>query len=107
MSGASNVTLRGLFCCLTIYICSAGTGFAQDAKETPLPESCFDLWVERNTYYAQAGYCFKTTRAKEYFSEAMKTCSIHRESEIERKLSKSVLRRIAAIIERERAYGCN
>jgi hypothetical protein len=28
------------------------------------------LWVERNSYYKEAGYCFKTTRAISYFGVA-------------------------------------
>ena len=33
-------------------------------------QNCFDLWVERNTYYKLAGYCFKTARAISYFGNA-------------------------------------
>src|SRR5664280_1121219 len=30
-------------------------------------QSCEDLWIERNSYYKEAGYCFKTDRAISYF----------------------------------------
>src|SRR5205085_122943 len=33
-------------------------------------QSCQDLWVERNSYYKQHGYCFKTSRAISYFGNA-------------------------------------
>jgi RNA-splicing ligase RtcB len=33
-------------------------------------QSCQDLWVERNSYYKEAGYCFKTARAISYFGNA-------------------------------------
>ena len=33
-------------------------------------QSCLDLWVERNSYYKDAGYCFKTSRAISYFGNA-------------------------------------
>ena len=27
-------------------------------------QSCHSLWVERNSYYQRAGYCFRTPRAQ-------------------------------------------
>jgi len=78
---------------------------AAQAQEAPLPQNCFDLWKERNQYYADAHYCFKTQKAKNEFKEAMKTCSVDDESRL--RLSEEQLRRIAKIIQRERAYGCS
>ena len=37
---------------------------------TPLPahaQSCGQLWHQRNSIYAQAGYCFQTPRARSVF----------------------------------------
>ena len=74
----------------------------------PLPENCFDLWVERNSYYNDVGYCFKTAKAQDYFKKDKtgQPCLIQRESEVEKKFTPPLLDRIAAINRRERAYGC-
>ena len=32
--------------------------------------SCNQLWVERNSYYKNAGYCFATQRAISYFGNS-------------------------------------
>ena len=32
--------------------------------------SCKQLWVKRNQIYKSNGYCFKTTRARNYFGNA-------------------------------------
>jgi hypothetical protein len=65
-------------------------------------QSCQALWVERNSYYKEAGYCFKTARAIAYFGNA--GCIYDDESEVP--LSPSVRRRIAQIVRIERALGC-
>ena len=65
-------------------------------------QSCQDLWVERNSYYKQAGYCFKTARAINYFGNG--GCYIYNESAVP--LSRGVRARIDQIIRLERAYGC-
>ncbi len=65
-------------------------------------QSCADLWVERNTYYKQAGYCFKTRRAIEYFGNA--GCGYYNERDVP--LSAAVRARINQIVRTERAYGC-
>jgi YARHG domain len=34
-----------------------------------LEQSCQQLWYERNSIYAAAGYCFKTARARRVFGK--------------------------------------
>jgi hypothetical protein len=63
---------------------------------------CQALWVERNTYYKQAGYCFRTRRAIEYFGN--QGCYIYNEAQIV--FPPHVRRRIQEIIRLERALGC-
>jgi hypothetical protein len=65
-------------------------------------QSCADLWVERNTYYKQAGYCFKTRRAIDYFGNG--GCAYDNERDVP--LSSAVRARINQIVAQERAYRC-
>jgi YARHG domain len=65
-------------------------------------QSCQDLWIERNTYYKQAGYCFKTPRAISYFGNG--GCFIYNESQVP--FPPQVRARINQIVRLERAYGC-
>ena len=64
-------------------------------------QSCDALWVERNSYYKDAGYCFKTARAISYFGNA----GYLYDSENAVPLSRAVRNRIAQIARAERAYG--
>jgi hypothetical protein len=65
-------------------------------------QSCQDLWVERNSYYKEAGYCFKTARAISYFGNA--GCVYDNEAAVP--LSRGVRARIAQIVRLEREMGC-
>ena len=65
-------------------------------------QSCQALWVERNSYYKQAGYCFKTQRAIQYFGNA--GCYIYNEGDIQ--FPPGVWARIQQIRRIERAMGC-
>jgi len=65
-------------------------------------QNCFSLWVERNTYYKQAGYCFKTERAIRYFGN--QGCYIYDESQIQ--FPPAIWARIQQIRRIERAWGC-
>jgi len=65
-------------------------------------QDCQALWVERNSYYKQAGYCFKTARAISYFGNA--GCVYNNENAVP--LSAQVRARIDQIVRTERAYGC-
>jgi hypothetical protein len=66
-------------------------------------QSCRSLWVERNSYYKAAGYCFKTPRAISYFGNG--GCRFESESAVP--LSRTVRNRIAQIMRAERMLGCN
>jgi hypothetical protein len=66
-------------------------------------QSCQQLWVERNSYYKRAGYCFKTRRAIDYFGNG----GCRYDSEGDLPLSPGERRRIAEITRLERASGCN
>jgi hypothetical protein len=65
-------------------------------------QSCQDLWVERNTYYKDAGYCFKTPRAISFFGNA--GCSIDNEAQLP--LSHDLRVRIGEITRLERRFSC-
>ncbi len=45
---------------------TAGASNAQSYRDM----SCDELWYERNLFYAQKGYCFKTARARAVFKDA-------------------------------------
>jgi YARHG domain len=65
-------------------------------------QSCNDLWIERNSYYKDAGYCFKTSRAISYFGNA--GCMYDNERDVP--LPRGVRARINQIVALERAYRC-
>lgn len=58
--------------------------------------TCWHLWYERNKIYADAGYCFKTTRAIKEFGAS---CTGG-------KPSSSGMREVQKIKAHERACGC-
>ena len=66
-------------------------------------QTCQSLWVERNSYYKNAGYCFKTARAISYFGNA--GCRYNNEANVP--LSAAARARIDEITRIERRYGCN
>ncbi len=66
-------------------------------------QSCQELWVERNSYYKQAGYCFKTSRAISYFGNG--GCIYDIEASVP--LPRDIRARIAEITRIERRNGCN
>jgi hypothetical protein len=65
-------------------------------------QDCQLLWLERNTYYKQAGYCFRTRRAIEYFGN--EGCYIYNEAQV--RFAPNIRRRIQDIMRLERALGC-
>lgn len=69
----------------------------------PRRQSCHDLWVERNSYYKQAGYCFKTSKAISYFGNG--GCIYDIEASVP--LPRDIRARIAEITRIERRSGCN
>ena len=63
---------------------------------------CQSLWVERNSIYKDAGYCFKTARAINYFGN--NGCRYDVEAALP--LSYSQRARIQEVLSLERANGC-
>ncbi len=74
-----------------------------EAAAPALAQSCEALWIERNSIYKRAGYCFKTPRAISYFGNA--GCRYDVEAALP--LSRGQRARIAQIVRAERALGCN
>jgi len=66
-------------------------------------QSCQDLWAERNGYYKDAGFCFKTDRAISYFGNG--GCRYNNEGSVP--LSAAARARIGQITAMERRQGCN
>ncbi len=82
-----------------LAVAASGVGLASAASA----QSCQDLWVERNSYYKQAGYCFKTSRAISYFGNG--GCIYDIEASVP--LPRNIRARIAEITRIERRSGCN
>jgi hypothetical protein len=66
-------------------------------------QSCGQLWVERNSYYKNHGYCFKTQKAIGFFGND--GCRYNNEGAVP--LSSRERARIAEITRLERRNGCN
>lgn len=90
--------LRRLMAGASILIATAGLS-ASAARA----QSCQELWVERNSYYKDAGYCFKTRRAISYFGN--RGCSYEYEADVP--LSRGIRERIADIRAMEQRRGCD
>lgn len=88
---------RGLFGALALVTASVGLMSSAHAQ------SCQDLWVERNSYYKDAGYCFKTERAISFFGN--QGCIYYDEGSVP--LPRGIRARIAQIAAMERRNGCN
>ena len=76
-----------------------GYGGGYDPYDYLWDLSCQELWVERNSIYAQHGYCFRTRRAIRYFGN--EGCWTRNP-----RLSRAEHRLVAAIRRVERAKGC-
>ena len=63
---------------------------------------CQDLWVQRNSIYKAYGYCFKSTKAIDYFGNA--GCIYHNEGSIP--MSYADKSAVLAIKQREKNLGC-
>ena len=66
------------------------------------PTMCSSLWLERNTYYKDAGYCFKTPRAISQFGNA--GCLYDDQNAVP--LPRPIRDRISAISRVEHMLGC-
>jgi hypothetical protein len=63
---------------------------------------CDELWAERNAVYADAGYCFKTTKAIKAFGNA--GCKYDEMADVP--LSPRDRKKVAEIQAQERANRC-
>jgi hypothetical protein len=68
----------------------------------PSRKSCHALWDERNSFYKEAGYCFKTEAAIRYFDND--GCTYTDEDDVP--ISEEAWTRISRIIRLERVYRC-
>ena len=93
--GRSRVRMAGL-----VLLVLAANAFATPAVAQG---TCQRLWVERNSIYKRAGYCFKTARARSYFGNA--GCLYDSEAEVP--LGSGQRARIARISRLERQLGCS
>jgi YARHG domain len=66
-------------------------------------QNCNELWVERNSIYKEAGYCFHTPRAIQHFGNA--GCKYDNEAQVP--LSSGDRARIAEITRMEQRSACN
>jgi len=69
------------------------------AAPTASAQSCYDLWYERNSIFANYGYCFSTKLGRETFGNS----DCHTRNP---RLSGRDSRRVANIKQRERRRGC-
>jgi hypothetical protein len=67
-------------------------------------DSCQDLWVERNQIYKNAGYCFQTARARNYFGNA--GCSTSSDGAARANMGRDDRARVNEIVQMEARYGC-
>ena len=82
--------------------CLIACGLLAGAVSQARAQSCDALWEERNTYYKDAGYCFKTQRAIRRFGNA--GCQYDNENSVP--LSRDARARINEIQAQERRMGC-
>jgi hypothetical protein len=66
-------------------------------------QTCQQLWVERNQYYKNHGYCFKTQQAISYFGNG--GCFIQDQNAVP--LTPAERARINQIVQQERTMGCS
>jgi hypothetical protein len=91
--------MRLLWMIVTPFVVAATlSAFAPLARA----QSCQQLWVERNQYYKNHGYCFKTQQAIAYFGNG--GCFISDQNAVP--LTPAERGRINQIVQQERAMGC-
>jgi hypothetical protein len=89
---------RKTFCLAVIGVIAFGVVTEAVAQQG----SCESLWIARNSIYKARGYCFKTTRAINYFGNA--GCIYDNEDAVP--LTQADRAAIAGIQAQERALGC-
>jgi hypothetical protein len=88
--------MKGLFVSTLAVMTMISPAFAGSS------DLCESLWVQRNVYYKDAGYCFKTSRAIRYFGNA--GCLYDAERAVP--LSRSIRNLITDIGRVERQLAC-
>jgi hypothetical protein len=94
------VRMRWLSMSIMALVAVATTAVLSPAANA---QTCQQLWVERNQYYKNHGYCFKTQRAIEYFGNG--GCFIQDQNAVP--LSPAERSRVNQIVQQERAMGCS
>lgn len=84
---------------MKVLVAVAAAGMFTALTGAAAAQSCFDLWMARNTIYDDNGYCFSTELAQEYFDND--DCWTKKP-----KFSKAERREIEAIKEEEDDRGC-
>jgi YARHG domain len=82
------------------FLGAAGASLAMSAPA--YAGVCSDLWVQRNAIYKANGYCFKTSKAINYFGNA--GCLYDNAATMP--MSGADKSRVLAIKKRERQLGC-
>lgn len=86
-----------------LLICSLAAAMLLSlAPQARAQDACYDLWLERNSIFKRAGYCFKTARAIRQFGNA--GCQFDDDRDLP--LSQRDRNRVAYLVQQERAYGC-
>jgi hypothetical protein len=86
---------------LGLAVIVAGTMLATSYASA---QSCDDLWVERNQYYKNAGYCFHTQRGIRYFGNA--GCQTDSDAGARANMGPGERARINEIVRMEARFGC-
>ena len=92
--------MRALSTAVTILLAAATLGATASVVQA---QSCDELWVQRNSIYKAARYCFKTDRAIRYFGN--QGCRYNNEGSIP--FSRAQRNRIDQIVRAERRLGCS
>jgi hypothetical protein len=92
--------MRVLSTAVTMLLAAATLGMTASVASA---QACQEWWEERNGYYADAGYCFKTRRAIQHFGN--QSCRYNNEASVP--LTRQQRARIAQLTALERRNGCN
>lgn len=86
---------------LILVLMLLGSSTVWSIDEETLTE-CTHLWIERNTIFAENGYCFSTDATKAYFEEDYPPCETRKP-----KFSTRENRKIKRITAQERELDCD
>jgi hypothetical protein len=95
--------MRLMFATLLAAAIVAIAGFG-GAMSPAQAQSCPQLWAERNGYYKDYGYCFRTQRAIQYFN-GNGGCRYSNEGAVP--FPPAIRARVNQIVRAERALGCS